>query len=158
MKNLAILLAVVLTAPLLAAVRPVETTWSGSPEAFANYTVIVTTRSGARLEGQWISVATDSGRMSVRKTSRKREYPKGYATINRNTIDKVELVRHRIRGRVWGTIIGAYAGVALVWAATQSGEGTQGPAGFVPIATGVLGYYAGKGYDRAPIPVSFLPG
>jgi hypothetical protein len=116
--------------------------------------IALTLPSGARLQGDVISVQSGELLLDVRKTSNRHTYPKGRTVVPRPEITSLRLWSKKsgYRWRALGTAIGAGVGAAIACpvAAYTRNEGADAGgiiALIVAVPTG-LGYLAGWSADR----------
>jgi hypothetical protein len=131
-----------------AGTEPLVTDWETSPTALAGRATEVVLQDGTRLEGRWLAVAPDSFTFLVERSSRPRLHSRGQGIFARVDLKEMYEVGHRVRGRVWGTVLGYVGGTAIASLATRHPDGAQGPWAFAIIGGAVAGYHIGKQYDR----------
>ena len=121
--------------------------WEQTPEEFSGKYVKVRLTSGVRVEGYWSNVTADTFTMRVEKSTDSSAIPKGIQQIPRASIENIWAGKRHTRGRVIGTIAGAYGVGGIAAAATKAS-----PAAIFGVWGGaVLGYFLGRSYDHATI-------
>ncbi len=105
-------------------------------------------RNGQRWEGAWSGIRGDSAELRLEKKGR-------VVLIARNDIVRTSARRGRVRGRVWGTIGGFYAGAGVAGLA-RGREGLQSPLALLAIGTALLGFAVGKSIDDTRTEIRFV--
>ncbi len=146
-------LFLLLLAPLLLhAAPPVPLEWEMNTAAFGGRKAIVKLDSGARIEGNWLSVTPTTFTMDVERTKGKNRPPKGVQTIERSAIVELRPQERRIRGRVIGTTAGFFAGTPMFWSMAT-------PAGGLAVLGSVMtvSHLLGRASDKATRVVHIKP-
>ena len=149
---------------LLHAAPPMQIEWEMTPAAFGGRKAIVKLDSGARIEGNWLSVTPATFTIDVERARGKNSPPRGVHTLDRRAIVELRLQERRIRGRVWGTVFGFVAAPSALsavhgrsWEQGRSLEKKAGPALGVFYGVLVASYMAGRAFDKATREVHIKP-
>jgi hypothetical protein len=149
MRSVAVLF---ITAFLLPAADPLPIPWEMTTTTLMGKKAILILDTGARIEGNWISVTPDSYTIEIEKSRGPNRPPKGIQTLPRASIASLRLRERRIRGRAWGTAIGFYLAVPLAWQVS-----TAAAAAPVFVGTIALGFFAGRALDKTMREVHIEP-
>ncbi len=163
-SSLAILLAVVLAAPLaaIAESRPIELKWSELGSRIQGRDVGLVLPDGTALRGEVEAVREDALVLNVKKTSNSKAQPKGNALIPRTSVTVLSLQESRGKwGRSVGVTLGALTGMVLggYVAATNTRSASAGLSTFLALSgAGTLtGYFLGKSADGRVTDVRVVP-
>jgi hypothetical protein len=114
-----------------------------------------------RLEGKVLAVEPQALVLNLTKTSDRRAYPKGQASIPRASVSVLRLSKPG--GHVWqivGGILGSFAGLfvgGLVGAWAGGDEGMLAGLGVGAVAGGVGGWWGGRISDRRVMVLEVVP-
>jgi hypothetical protein len=167
-----VLLAALLQSVMYAAQpAPLNLKWTELQAASYGQKVIVDLKDGSHINA--IVTSVEPSALAVQVTSRShRTYKKGQASIPREGIAGLRLIRMRVRGRVIGTSVGGVLGLAgggavvviasdpcLLFCFEPRHPNRLGEAGGVAIiaALPVAGYFIGKHADRQEVAITILP-
>ena len=143
------------TVGAFAAIKQVETVWSGLGDLILSRKIAFVLPDGAAIEGKAVSVQPDALRLTITKTSDPQGHPKGVASIPRSSISTLQLMEMRVVGRVIGTTVGLFAGLATgaliilsngIFGKTSTGQSVG--AGVAIVGFPVAGFFAGRTLDR----------
>jgi hypothetical protein len=126
------------------AAEPLVIDWELTPEAFAGKKAIVILDSGVRVEGAWLGVTPGTFTMEVEQARGAGRPPRGVRTFERSAIRSLGLQQRRVRGRVWGGIIGYWGGAAAAFQIPS-----MGAAALVLLLSMTGGVLAGRALDKA---------
>jgi hypothetical protein len=146
-----VLAATILAATLRAAPASLSLRWDQLDGTILNQQVIVDLNDGSRVKA--VVTAVNPAALAVRGN-------KGPASIPREQVAGLRLIRMRLRGRIIGAAggqaAGALGGVFLVMGA---GGSAASVGGFFALGAGVpiIGYFVGRKLDRQEIPILILP-
>ncbi len=136
--------------------------WRDLGRLAQGWQISFTLPSGIRLKGDFVSADADELVLDIRKTSDKRAYPKGRATVPRQEITSCSILQKKgLAWRAAGTAIGGAVGTVVaipVVAFSTSSEARTALA--VGAAVGIpagLGYLLGWSADRRVLQVEIVP-
>lgn len=137
-----------LMAPL-AASQPEERTWS-ELASLVNRQIRMTMPQGTVIEGTLTAVETDGLVLQIRSTTDKKAYPRGRFVAPRAEVKTLDVLSKGRKFRVIGTIVGAWAGLALgIYAGAHMDSAGPALAVFGVIGGGLTtaGYVIGDSAD-----------
>lgn len=127
-----------------------ELTW-GELSTLNGRTIRMTMPEAAVITGKLTAVEPEGLVLQIQKTTDKMAYPKGRFVVPRAQVKTLDILSKRRRGRVIGTICGAWLGLSV---GTYAGIHTNSVGAGLATLTGVggglttLGYYLGDAADR----------
>jgi hypothetical protein len=127
-----------------------EMTW-GELSSLSGRTIRMTMPETAVITGRLIAVEPQGLVLQISKTTDKAAYPKGRFVVPRSEVKVLSVLSKRKRGRVIGTIGGAWSGLTLgILAAVPASSvgGALAALAGVGGGTTALGYFLGDAADR----------
>jgi len=154
--------ALVAQSTAMAAPKPVELRWSELSSAIQGRTIQLTLPEGVTVGGEVTVVREDSLVLNVHKTSDSKTYPKGSATIPRESVTVLSVKEtHGRWGRKMGTSLGTLTGVlAGGYVAAKSASSAGSGLAIFGVITGagsLGGYYLGKSADTRDTLIRIVP-
>ena len=152
----AVVLVSALALPVAAA--EVQTKWSGLAAIVSGKPVVVRLNPTGVVEGRVISVAANALRLEVTRSTDTRYTSGREHEVPRASVDRMEMIRRGVAGRIALTAIGAFGGFLLggalfdkpdqipVWQASSGG-----------VIGGFGGYFLGSRLDRRRVTIRLLP-
>lgn len=146
----------------MAAPKPLELKWSELSSTIQGRTIKLTLPGGITVGGDVTVVRDESLVLNVHKTSDSKAFPKGNATIPRESINVLSLIEtHGRWGRKMGSSLGTLTGVlaggyVAANAASSPGSGLA-IFGVITGAGALGGYYLGKSADARDTLIRIVP-
>jgi hypothetical protein len=141
--------------------KPLELKWTELSSIIASHRVELTLTGGGSVAGDAIAVREDTLVLDVKKSSGTNHYAKGNASIPRSSVTLISLQKSRgTWGRTLGTTLGVVTGLGVGgYSAAHTNSGGVAVAVLVSVTSGlaVIGYYAGRGLDRATTRIVIVP-
>ncbi len=135
--------------------------WSELSGHITGHKVSLTSPDGHYLEGEVISVQSDTLEMNVSKTSDRKAVAKGKHSFPRSSIPQIGLKTKRARGRIIGVSAGLGVGLGSIGAGLSmqswSGLGVAFIGAIVGVGVMVAGYFIGNEHDRQLTMITVLP-
>ena len=157
-SGIAVLLCWALPLECTAAPRELRTTWRELAGVAAGRKISIVLPDGARVQGKVLAVESDKLMLDVTKTSDKRTFPKGTASLPRASVRSFTMIQTRTLWKIVGTAIGLGGGLAIAAPvnAYAHNEGDGAPlavAAIIAVPT-ALGFLAGWSADRKKVTVT----
>jgi hypothetical protein len=127
-----------------------ELTW-GELSSLNGRTIRMTMPEMAVITGRLTAVEPQGLVLQISKTTDKRSYPKGRFVVPRAEVKVLAVLCKRKRGKVIGTICGAWLGLTVgIFAAIPANSAGAALATLAGVGGGIttLGYYLGDAADR----------
>jgi len=148
-------------ASLQAETRPLELKWGELAPTIQGHTVELTLTGGTRVTGDVAAIRNDTMVLDVKKTSDAKAFPKGNASIPRDSIQLVKLKRSGAWGKTLGTTLGVLSGVVVGGYVAGTTQNDAGPAVAVFLviagAMSVGGYLLGRRADQTATTIRVVP-
>lgn len=132
------------------AAQRVEVVWDELAPLAVDKKVSVNLADSNRVQGEVLAVRPGELVLNIQKSSDRKLYPKGQASIPRSEIAEIRVIRDKGPGKLVGAIAGTVGGLFATAGLAMLGNGMAIIPGLVvvwPVAA-VAGYYAGKALDR----------
>lgn len=144
---------------LAMAAQQVQVAWSELAPLTVDKKVSLNLVDSKRVQGEMLAVRPDELVLNIRKSSDRKLYPNGQASIPREAVSEIRVIREKgpvkLFGGVAGTIGGLFASAGLAYVGAGAAA-IPGLVLLVPVSA-VAGYYAGKALDRRTTIITIAP-
>ncbi len=157
-----IVLICVLVIPAQATQANVRSWVELSQEVKPEWTLRMVLPDATSIQGQQAAFTPETLTLQIVKTSNPTQHPKGQITIPREQVKTLEIRKNGIKFRMIGALVPVAAGAAAGASVASDKKLLSGVAGavaflFVAVVGGTVGFFLGRGADRAFHPVTVKP-
>lgn len=141
------------------AAQQVQVAWSELAPLTVDKKVSLNLADSKRVQGEMLAVRPDEVVLNIQKSSDRKLYPNGQASIPRGAFSEIRVIRDKGPGKLVGGIAGTVGGL---FATVGLAVATNGAAALPALillwpAAAVAGYYAGKALDRRTTIITIAP-